>query len=61
VEEMRQMDLLLTIILYIIPFVILYLVIAAGVRRGIDGSETGRALRQKLLEEEEKRNEHKHK
>jgi len=55
------MDLLLTIILYIIPFVILYLVIAAGVRRGIDGSETGRALRQKLLEEEEKRNEHKHK
>lgn len=49
------MELFLTIILYIIPFIILYLVIAAGVRRGIDGSDTGRALRQKLFEEEEAR------
>ncbi|GAB3797445.1 hypothetical protein [Virgibacillus kimchii] len=55
------MELFLTIILYIIPFVVLYLVIAAGVRRGIDGSETGRAMRRKLLEEEENRNSSKHK
>jgi hypothetical protein len=49
------MELFLTIILYIIPFIILYLVIAAGVRRGIDSSETGRVLREKLLEEEKRR------
>lgn len=49
------MDLIITIILYIIPIVILYLVIAAGVRRGIDGSETGRTLREQLLKEEEAR------
>ncbi|WP_164214482.1 hypothetical protein [Virgibacillus sp. YIM 98842] len=55
------MEFLLTIIVYIIPFIILYLVIAAGVRRGIDGSDTGRALRQKLLEEEEKRKSNKNK
>ncbi|MFA1820927.1 hypothetical protein ACDX78_12205 [Virgibacillus oceani] len=49
------MESFLAIILWIIPFIILYLVIAAGVRRGIDGSDTGRALREKLYEEEEVR------
>jgi len=51
------MESFLAIILWIIPFVILYLVIAAGVRRGIDGSDTGRALREKLYEEERKKSE----
>jgi len=49
------MDFFLTIIVYIIPFIILYLVITAGVKKGIDGSETGRALREKLFEEEARR------
>ena len=46
------MDFLLSFIAFILPFIILFFVVAAGVKRGIDSSETGKAIVRGLLEQE---------
>lgn len=40
-------NIFLNFIIYIVPFLILYFVVAAGVKKGIDSSEVGRALLEK--------------
>ncbi|MFD1849863.1 hypothetical protein [Oceanobacillus bengalensis] len=44
------MGFIMSLVVYTIPFVILYFVIAAGVKRGIDQSEVGRMIKEKYLE-----------
>ncbi|MFC4024653.1 hypothetical protein ACFOUV_12685 [Oceanobacillus longus] len=38
------MDFLMALVVYIIPIIILYFVIAAGVKKGLDRSEVGRII-----------------
>ena len=40
-------NIVLNFVVYVIPFLILYFVVAAGVKKGIDSSEVGRALLEK--------------
>jgi hypothetical protein len=42
---------LMGIVVYAIPFVILYFVVAAAVKKGIETSEVGRVILQKHVEE----------
>lgn len=46
------MDFLLSFIAFILPFIILFFVVAAGVKRGIDSSETGKAILRGMVEQE---------
>jgi len=41
---------LLNLVAYIIPFIVLYFVVAAGVKKGIDSSEAGKALLAQYLD-----------
>ncbi|MHA6251566.1 hypothetical protein [Oceanobacillus sp. CAU 1775] len=41
------LNIILSFVVYIVPFLILYFVVAAGVKKGIDSSEAGRAILEK--------------
>ncbi|MBP2076820.1 hypothetical protein [Oceanobacillus polygoni] len=49
------MDFVLNLVVYAVPFLILYFVIAAAVKRGIDRSEVGKMLVEKHLEKNNKK------
>ena len=40
---------LMNLVAYIVPFIIIYFVVAAGVKKGIDSSETGKAILENYL------------
>lgn len=45
---MNFVQILMTIVVYVAPIIILYFVVAAAVKKGIDRSEAGRALVEKI-------------
>lgn len=49
------LNMLVNLVIFALPFVILYFVIAAGVKKGIESSEIGRALVEKRLEKNPKK------
>ncbi|WP_249870659.1 hypothetical protein [Oceanobacillus saliphilus] len=44
------MEIFMGLVIYIIPFIVLYFVIAAGVKKGLDNSEVGRMITEKYDE-----------
>lgn len=40
----------MNLVVYIIPFIVIYFVVAAGVKKGIDSSATGRAILENYLD-----------
>lgn len=46
---------LMNLVIYAAPFVILYFVVTAAVRKGIDSSETGRVILEKHYERKNKK------
>ncbi|WP_165769092.1 hypothetical protein [Virgibacillus profundi] len=47
---MDFIQVIMTMVVYVAPFIILYFVVAAAVKKGIDSSQAGRALVEKLDE-----------
>ncbi|WP_199860629.1 hypothetical protein [Oceanobacillus damuensis] len=50
------MEFIMGLLVYIIPFIVLYFVIAAGVKRGLDQSEVGRIIMEKQYEKNKPNN-----
>lgn len=45
----------MSLVIYIVPFIILYFVISAAVKKGIESSEIGRIILEKYHEEKAKK------
>ncbi len=45
----------MSLVIYIVPFIILYFVISAAVKKGIESSEVGRIILEKYHEEKAKK------
>jgi hypothetical protein len=52
---MNFVDIFMGLVVYAVPFIILYFVVAAGVKKGIETSEVGRAILEEHIEKQNKK------